>query len=333
MKKEILELLRQHRDTYVSGEDISHQLKVSRTAIWKHIQSLRKAGYLIDSSPRHGYRLRAVPDILYPEEVQNGLSTKFMGHRIFHYHCLQSTNETARVLAEKGAEKGTIILSEEQLNGRGRLGRNWVSPYGRGIWMSIILKPTISPIETSQLTLVAGVAVTESIRGLTGLPALIKWPNDILINNKKVCGILTESKVEIDVVHYVIIGIGINVNLDKSNFPEDIRAKATSLKIENGGNSISRVALLQQVLSNFEHYYLQYLKEGFGTIRHQWKKYSITFDRYITIQTIKRKLVGLVLDIDQNGALVVRDSSGKAHHFNAGEITLNNLDNTEKLEG
>ena len=223
MRARILKLLRQQSQDYLSGEEISRQLAVSRTAVWKHIQELKNHGYEIEAHPRKGYRLKSRPDLLLPEEIRAGLATQLLGKQIVHFYDTSSTNNEAKRLAADDAIEGTIVVSEAQTLGRGRLNRGWFSPPGGGVWVSVILRPPFPPQEAPKCTLMAAVATVEAIREASGLNCGIKWPNDILWQGRKLVGILTEMSAEMDAINFVVLGIGINVSLQESDFHEELR--------------------------------------------------------------------------------------------------------------
>jgi len=221
-KQQVLEELRKRKGEYVSGEELSRRLGLSRTAIWKHIKALRRDGYQISACTRRGYTLLCIPDRLYPEEVTAGLKTTWLGRPFYYYEEVGSTNQVAKDLAEQGAPHGAAVLAEGQTSGRGRLGRGWLSPAGKGIWLSLVLRPRVAPWQLPQLSLLAAVGVASAIKEITGLEVGIKWPNDILSRGKKLCGILTEMRAEVEITQYVILGIGLNVNLDIEDFTRDL---------------------------------------------------------------------------------------------------------------
>lgn len=318
MKEKILQLLKDSQE-YISGEEISNILGVSRTAIWKHINALKGEGYLIESQTKLGYRLIKTPDRLYPAEISGYLKTKWLGHNLVYNETIDSTNRIARELAEAGGDAGTVVLAEQQTAGRGRLGRQWHSPFGTGIWMSLILKPQISPEDAPKITLVTAVAVAQAFKELTDLQPGIKWPNDILFQGKKACGVLTELKADMDCIHYVIAGIGINVN--DEIFPEEIQQIATSLRIESG-SILERTKIVGAILNNIEHYYELWQQEGFESIRDTWKKYSINLNREVTINTLKDIIHGVAVDIDEDGLLLVKDAQGLIQRITAGDVSL-----------
>lgn len=314
MKEEILNFLRK-APSYISGEEISHYLKVSRAGIWKCIQELRKDGYEIAAIPHSGYKLVSAPDKLFPSEIQFGLNTKLIGKKIYHYETVDSTNDVAFNLAVKGASEGTLVIAEGQHRGRGRMGRGWISPKGKGIYFSLILRPQIMPNETPKLTLVTAVAIAEAVRKSTGLAALIKWPNDILIGEKKLGGILTELNAEVDRVRFVIIGVGINVNIKKTQLP----FRATSIKSETQ-DAFSRIELLQQMVREIEGYYLLYSKSGFQPIIEKWKHLSATLGRRVKVASCKGEIEGQAQDIDLDGSLLVRRDSGFVERIVSGDV-------------
>lgn len=321
MKSEILALLKKYQPEYISGEEVSNSLQVSRTAIWKHIQALREDGYEIESQPRTGYRLTKIPDLLYPQEIKNKLATKYVGQQIHFFKTINSTNIMAKELANHGAVNGTIVVTEKQEQGRGRLGRQWISPQGKGIWFSLILTPEISPTEAPKYTILAGVAVAKVINRYIGIKTGIKWPNDILVNEKKVCGILTEMNAEIDKVNYIIVGIGINVNINKSSFPAEIKDIATSLSAESG-HKVDRVGLLQEILGELEQLNEQFINGNFNNILAQWRQLSVTINKPVTITMLKEQFTGIAVDIEQDGSLVIQKENGQKTKVFSGEVTL-----------
>lgn len=321
MKTKILEYLRSNPGVYISGEEISRDLGVTRTAVWKHVQSLKDEGYEIESSRRLGYRLVVVPDRLLPAEILRGLRSRVFGRKIQYFRSVSSTNLIARELAREGEDEGTLVVAEEQTQGRGRLGRNWISPSGTGIWMSLVLRPAIAPVDAPRLTLAAAVAVAEAVREVTGVSPGIKWPNDLLAEGRKFCGILTEMDAEIERVHFVILGIGINVNLRKADFPEPLRTQATSLR-EVCGHPISRQELLCRVVECLEERYLETVSERFGEVLAAWRAHSVTLGQPVTVTSVAGTIEGLAEDVDADGSLLVRLDSGILKRVLAGEVTL-----------
>jgi BirA family biotin operon repressor/biotin-[acetyl-CoA-carboxylase] ligase len=327
MRTKILKLLKDKSPAYISGEELAGMFAVSRTSIWKNIRALQADGYQIEGSPRRGYRLVGIPDLLLPAEIAGELQTVIIAsspEKIIHYRQLDSTNNALKKLAEKGAPEGTVVLAEEQSQGRGRLGRSWSSPFGKGIYLSILLKPPLAPQETQLLTLLAAVAVAKSILlNLPGLAVGIKWPNDLLIHNRKVCGILTELKAEADLLHYLVIGIGLNVNTRKEDFPADLQSSATSLFLENNKQLVlRRHKLAASLLREMDSSYLDYFKSGPGAVISEWKKYNVTLGKEVTIKTVKENYSGFAVDLDVNGALIVEDAKGHKKRFSSGEVSL-----------
>jgi BirA family biotin operon repressor/biotin-[acetyl-CoA-carboxylase] ligase len=321
LKESILKLLKNSRPGYLSGEEICRSLNVTRTAVWKHIQTLREEGYVIDARPRAGYRLTGIPDRLYPAEILEGLATRTLGREIDYYEKVGSTNEAARERAANGAAEGLLVVAEEQTGGKGRLGRQWYSPRSRGIIFTLLLYPPVNPSRVSQVTMLTAVALASAIRSETGVGAGIKWPNDLLVDGRKVCGILAELSAEVDRIGYLVVGIGINANQDFGDFPEDIRDKATSLKLETGA-TVSRVRLLQVSLESFEHWYGLWLEQGFEPVRAAWKQMSVTLDCPVRIHTLDQAWDGWAEDVDSDGALLLRLPDGSLQRFVSGEVSL-----------
>lgn len=319
MKEKILAMLREDERGYVSGEEISERLGISRTAVWKHISELRRRGYVIEASTRKGYRILSSPDILYPWEVRPLLKTKIFGKKLAHFMVVDSTNTEAKELAEKGAREGTVVISEEQKKGRGRLGRGWHSPKG-GIWISLILRPRIQPHRAMGTTLLSAAAVCEAVMKVTGLRVSIKWPNDLLIEGRKVCGILTEMKAETDLVQYIIQGVGLNANLDEKDLGV-ISETATSLKIMLG-RSVDRKMLLAEILYSMESMYDAYLRGDFDEVMEKWKKWNCTLGRHLTLKQGDREYYGLAVDVTPEGGLILEDPSGERRTFYSGEVTV-----------
>ncbi|WXJ80831.1 Bifunctional ligase/repressor BirA [Moorella humiferrea] len=320
-KHQVLDYLRRHRGEYISGEELSRQLAITRTAVWKHIQALRREGYRIDAQTRRGYCLLGTPDCLYPEEVAVGLKTSWLGRQLYYYDEVGSTNQVAKELADNGAPEGTVVVAEAQSGGRGRRGRLWLSPPQKGIWFSLIFRPRVAPTQASQLTLLAAVAVAAAVRKYTGLPPGIKWPNDILLGGRKVCGILTEIKAEMDAVEYIVQGIGLNVNAEADDFTPDVRPYATSLFLELG-RRVARLPLFQEMLYQLEKWYERWQEEGFEPVRSAWKEASVTLGREVAVNSWREVTTGVAVDIDVEGALKVRTAGGEVRRFTSGEVTL-----------
>ena len=317
--REILKMLK--TDAYTSGQDIARSLGITRTAVWKYIRGLRNKGYQIHSAPRLGYRLEKVPDLLTPEQVQAGLTTKVFGRSIHYFEETTSTQDEARRLAEHGAEEGTLVVAETQSGGRGRRHRHWVSPRGMGVYLSLILRPELEPLKIAQIPIVTGISVRNTISGVTGLEPQTKWPNDIMFGCKKVAGILVEMRAEPGKIHYIIVGIGINVNTPASLFPGDLRPSAISLH-EASGRPVYRRTLLQNLLSGLEDLYAEYKRTGFEPFREQWRRWDQTVRSWVFIEDASGSFSGYAMDIDKDGALIVKDRQGLVRRVSAGDATL-----------
>ena len=319
MKEAVLKALRQK--DHISGEELARQLHVSRTAVWKCVGQLRKRGYSIQSAPGLGYILAASPDLLLPEEINAGLATKYIGRRIEHFEEIGSTQERARQLAAEQAEEGTAVVAERQTGGRGRLGRSWASPPHTGIYVSIILRPNLKPTDVRQIPLITGVATSRAIERVTGTKPRIKWPNDILIDGKKVAGILAEMGAEVDRLHYIALGIGINVNTKTAMLPKEVQGTATSLA-EQCGKKVSRVRLLQALFEELEFVYEEFKEFGFRPGREHWKALDGTIGSRVRVSMGERELEGEALDLDPDGALVVKRDDGGLERVIAGDVYL-----------
>ena len=322
MRKTIVELLKNAGENFISGESIAGELGISRTAVWKHIQKLRESGYEILSRERRGYKLKDAPDILLPSEVQIGLDTEIIGKEMDYNPSVDSTNRVAKDLAYHGAADGTIVVAEEQTGGKGRLERNFYSPRGKGIWFSVILRPKFLPKDAPKFTLMAAVAVAEAMSRFQ-LKAEIKWPNDIMHDGRKLVGILTEMTGEIGKITYIVIGIGINVNINRDEFPEELRDIASSLSEINGGE-ISRVMFFRAVLEEFDKLYRKVNASGFGEIFMRWRKYNVTLGKNVRVISAindNDSFTGKAVDLDEEGALIVDTKQGLRTVY-AGDVSI-----------
>lgn len=314
----ILSIFKQKKDTFVSGEELSRILGISRTGVWKHIQKIKEMGYGILASPHLGYQLVSLPDRLIPSEIKYELNTHIIGKRIYSYQILDSTNDTAEKLAIEGEEQGVVVIAEGQSKGRGRLGRSWISPKGKGIYLSLILKPKLPPSATPKVTLIASVATAMAIRKISSLPSLIKWPNDITIKGKKISGILTEIAAQPDAIKFLILGIGINVNTPKEFLP----AGATSIS-EELGQSINRVTLVQELLRQLEKYYLLFNHKGFESIINEWQNLSATLGSRVKVVDLENIYEGQAVGIDKiTGSLIVREDNGFSRTVLSGDVQI-----------
>lgn len=318
----LLSILEEGASDYISGEEISRRLSVSRTAIWKQINKLRELGYTIEASSRRGYRLASRPDRLEVSKLARALNSKSFGQRIVVLDSTVSTQQDAMRLAEEGAPEGTVVIAEEQTAGRGRFGRRWFSPRGKGIWMSIVLRPTQPLAFTPQLTLLTGVAMCRAIRRLTDVEVGIKWPNDLLIHGRKVSGILLESATEDQRVRYCIAGLGIDVNLNPEDYPAELLQVGTSLKIETG-REIERTALIAAVLEEMEQLCKLYAEQGFQPIAMLWEALSVTINRSVQVHTGQDIPVeGTAVGLDPSGALVIETDQGERIQIISGDVQL-----------
>jgi BirA family biotin operon repressor/biotin-[acetyl-CoA-carboxylase] ligase len=314
----ILDMLR-NRQERLSGAEISRILGISRSAIWKHISALRREGYQIEAKHASGYQLIAAPAHLTAWEIRAGLGTERFGVKIHAFSHCDSTNTVAFRLALNGAQEGEVVVAESQVAGKGRMGRHWESPPGVNIYLSIIVRPAFPPNKMPMITLMTAVACTEAIEEVTGLLPAIKWPNDLLLNGKKLGGILTEADLEMDRINFVVVGIGINVNMPCSSLPPSIRDTATSL-LEALGREISRIALIQALLRNFELWYKRF-GEGRGEeIRRRWEKISQIRGKEVEVVFMGERVRGEALEIDEDGALLVQEIGGEVRRIVAGDV-------------
>ncbi len=321
MKDEVLSFLKEEKE-YCSGEEISQRLGVTRAAVWKAIKKLQEQGYEIASSTKKGYKLIHVPNIITSSEIKEKLNTQFLGQKIEYRKEVDSTNNLAKELARKGASEGTLIVADKQTSGKGRLGRSWESPAGTGIWMSLILRPDILPQYASQLTLVAGLGVCEAIKKSTGLEAKIKWPNDVVVNGKKVCGILTEMSAEIERINYVVVGIGINANME--SFPEEL-PYASSLKIESQEECVRR-DIIKDFLEIFERDYKNYkIDMNLESMRSRYEENCITLHKKVKLIKQDEECIAEAIGITNLGTLMVRYENGMQEEVISGEVSVRGL--------
>lgn len=318
----LLRTFHESGEKYLSGEELASRLHVTRTTIWNHIHYLKEQGYEFDASTNLGYRLVGIPDRMLPDEISYGLETKWLGHKIISYEEADSTNDIAIKLAEDGAKEGTVIFAEHQRSGRGRLRRKWFSPKRKDILLSFILRPDIHPRKVTQLTITSALAATGAIRKLYNLPALIKWPNDIYINDKKCGGILIEMNAEPDKIKYVVIGIGINVNSHHNDFAKSIQDSATSLSIESG-KKCDRIKFARELLRQFESQFERLFSEGFGGISRDWLHLSLILGKRLDIISENEVVSGTPFNIDDDGALLLRTDTGIIRKISSGDVLIN----------
>jgi len=319
MPESILDLLKKNNG-YYSGARISAELGITRAAVWKKITALRKKGFVIEAVSSKGYRLVKPPD-LSEDYIKSGVK----GGRwkdIFVYDLVSSTNELAMSLAIKnGQQLNTVIIANSQEKGKGRLGRQWISPPGKNIYMSVAFNPMLATRDATMLTLLAAVACAHAIKKISGLPVRIKWPNDLVLSGKKLGGILTEIRADIDKINLAVIGIGINVNMEGQDFTDEIRPIATSV-IEESGQYCSRNELITEVLRKFEYFYSILINQGKYPLLNEWKILSSTLGKSVKVVIGDETLIGLAEDIDDNGMLVLKLDSGLRRQISAGDITL-----------
>lgn len=323
MRNEILDYFRKADGNFVSGQQISKDLHVSRTAIWKHINVLKERGYIFESSTRKGYRLIYAPNLLTPLEIDSALHTETFGRHVVYLESTQSTNEKAKKIAREGAEEGTIVVAEEQITGHGRLARGFYSPFAKGIWFSLILRPKFFPMEASKCTLLAAVGVCRGIRRMGLADAGIKWPNDILVHGKKLVGILTLMSASMEKIDYIIMGIGINTGIKKNEFPEDFREGATSFL--NEGINVSRKDLLAAILGELEKEYSIAQNEGFDKVLDDWRALSVTLGQEVRVIFGDDSYTGKAVDIDRDGCLLVNTGS-EVKRVIAGDVSIRPVD-------
>ena len=319
MKEQVLAALKAAGD-YVSGEEISRGLQKSRAAVWQWIEELRRDGYEIEASPRKGYRLLRSPDRLFPWEVAPYLTTAFVGRRIEYRPSVDSTNELARSLARQGAAEGLVVVAEEQTAGRGRRGRAWRSPWGKGVWSTTLLRPAVSPYEAPKMALVAALATAQAIEEATGLAATVKWPNDVLVAGRKVCGILVEMEAELELVRFLAVGIGVNANLTPEEIPPEARQYAGSLMTALG-RPVDRRALCGALLNRLEAEYLRWQREGFNAVLVDLRRRTEMLGRPVRVFDGDGAWDGVARDIAADGALLV-EAEGRVRPVYAAEVSV-----------
>jgi BirA family biotin operon repressor/biotin-[acetyl-CoA-carboxylase] ligase len=318
----ILHLFREAGNSFVSGAMISRELRVSRTAVWKHITALRDAGYVIDAVPSRGYQLISTPNILSEEEVRERLNTAIIGRRLLCLPETISTNTTAFRLAEDGAVEGTVIIADAQNGGKGRMGRVWLSPPGINLYCSVVLRPSIKPYQAPQLTFLSAVAVARAIELTTALKPEIKWPNDVQINGRKVAGLLNEMSAETDGINFVILGIGVNLNMTAAQFTDDLRAPATSLLLEQG-RAVNRAQFSATMLNELGRLYDDFLVHGFEPVRDEWQQRCNAHGREVSVSDGGAEIMRGAFDgIDGDGAMLVRLPDGTVERILSGDVRV-----------
>lgn len=322
MKEEILRLLRS-ADGYISGQELCNRFGVSRTAVWKAINQLKEAGYEIEAQQNKGYRLKAAPDLMTEAEIKSLMHTEWVAKEVLYFDTIDSTNTKAQELAEKGYPSGTLVVADKQESGKGRRGRSWVSPSGTGIFMTLMIKPDINPNNASMLTLVAALAVAKAITSVTDEEAMIKWPNDIVVNGKKVCGILTEMNAQFDYINHIVVGIGINVH--NESFPEEISQMASSLMIEAGGKRFHRAQIIAETMSYFEQYYDTFLKtQDLSALVREYDKLLVNRNKSVRVLDPKEPFDGKAMGITPKGELIV-DTWESRKLVSSGEVSVRGI--------
>lgn len=322
MKEEILRLLRS-ADGYISGQELCNRFGVSRTAVWKAINQLKEAGYEIEAQQNKGYRLKAAPDLMTEAEIKSLMHTEWVAKEVLFFDTIDSTNTKAQELAEKGYPSGTLVVADKQESGKGRRGRSWVSPSGIGIFMTLMIKPDINPNNASMLTLVAALAVAKAITSVTGEEAMIKWPNDIVVNGKKVCGILTEMNAQFDYINHIVVGIGINVH--NESFPEEISQMASSLMIEAGGKRFHRAQIIAETMSYFEQYYDTFLQtQDLSALVREYDELLVNMNKAVRVLDPKEPFDGKAMGITPKGELIV-DTWESRKLVSSGEVSVRGI--------
>ncbi|KQL53728.1 biotin--acetyl-CoA-carboxylase ligase [Heyndrickxia shackletonii] len=320
-RTKLIEAFSHANGEFLSGQALANILGCSRTAIWKHIEELRKEGFELEAIRNKGYRIISTPKNMTENELRLGLKTTIFGKTIQYLESTDSTQKVAHQLAQEGCPDGTLVIAEEQTNGRGRLARNWHSPKYTGIWMSLVLRPKLPPAKAPQFTLIAAVAVARAIEDICEISPDIKWPNDLLLNGKKITGILTELQADSDKINAIIMGIGMNVNQKEQDFPKELHNNATSLAIETG-KEISRSELVKRILENLEKYYLLYLEKGFAPLKLLWESYAVSLGKDIIARTISGNISGKALGITEEGVLKIEDQNGQIHKIYSADIEM-----------
>ncbi|HAV62682.1 MAG TPA: biotin--[acetyl-CoA-carboxylase] ligase [Verrucomicrobiales bacterium] len=306
----------------VSGADLAQRLGISRAAIWARIEDLRKLGFDIEASPHHGYRLSESPDMLLADDLVARLGEDVViGREIIVYRETASTNDIVERLAREGAAEGLVVFAESQSKGRGRLGRRWHSPPGMGLFFSVLLRPKLRPMEATQLTVAAATALVRAIDRTSGVRAEIKWPNDLLVDGRKLAGVLTELSAELDTIKHVTLGIGLDVNQSAADFPPELRSIATSLRIASG-QRVMRPDLATAVLQELGKDYARIVRGDFEQVADEWEARCTTIGRNVVIRVGDREVRGRAESLDHDGALIVRTQHGRQERIIGGDVSL-----------
>lgn len=310
------------RENGISRAELAEELGVAREAVWARIEELRALGYDIEASPHQGYRLLAAPDLLHADDLVARLDrSQVIGRDVRVFQETTSTNDVVEKLARDGVPEGIVVIAETQTRGRGRLGRTWISPRSRGLWMSILLRPSLEPGAVTRLTIAAATALARAVECSTRLRPAVKWPNDLVLGGRKVAGILLELHAELDRVRHVIMGIGVNVNQTGAEFPPELRDSATSLRIESGG-FISRPDLTVALLRELDIDYTRAVGDGFDALAAEWESRCITLGHRVVIQSGQRRVEGRAETLDADGALLLRTQHGRLERVVGGDVTI-----------
>ena len=322
IKTKILKVLRGTKD-YISGQELCEQLGVSRTAVWKYMKQLKEEGYEIQAVQNKGYRLVEVPDVLGESEIKSRMNTRWAGREVYFYEEIDSTNTQAKRLAEEGAVSGTLVVSDCQTKGKGRRGRVWESPKGTALYMTLMIRPQIRPERASMLTLVIGLSVVQAIRNVLKVEVGIKWPNDVVLNKKKLVGILTEMNAQMDYIEYLVLGVGINANTKE--FPPEIQDKATSLQIELG-YPVNRAELVAETMKCFENYYVIFEKtQDLSGLMEAYQEVLVNYNQPVRVLEPGNEYSGIARGINELGELLVERENGVVETVYAGEVSVRGL--------
>lgn len=322
MKTKILKVLR-GTDGYISGQELCEQLGVSRTAVWKYMKQLKEEGYEIQAVQNKGYRLVEVPDVLGESEIKSRMDTRWAGREVYFYEEIDSTNTQAKRLAEEGAPSGTLVVSDCQTKGKGRRGRVWESPKGTALYMTLMIRPQIRPERASMLTLVIGLSVVQAIRNVLKVEVGIKWPNDVVMNKKKLVGILTEMNAQMDYIEYLVLGVGINANTKE--FPQEIQDKATSLQLELG-HPVNRAELVAETMKCFEHNYEIFEKtQDLSGLMEAYQEVLVNYNQPVRVLEPGNEYSGIARGINELGELLVERENGVVETVYAGEVSVRGL--------
>jgi BirA family biotin operon repressor/biotin-[acetyl-CoA-carboxylase] ligase len=316
----LLTLFRQAPDGYVSGARLSAALGISRTAVWKQIGQLRQLGYRIEALPARGYRLLGTPDLPLAEELRTGLNTRVVGREIRYLAETDSTNRQAYLLGEAGVGEGLVVIADRQTAGKGRMGRTWTSPAGVNLYLSVLLRPPLPPQAATQLTFVSSLAVSRAIAAISGLAPSHKWPNDVLIGGSKVAGLLNELSAEGDRIRFVVLGIGVNLNMTADQFPADLRMPATSLLLA-GGVPVARAAFARELLRQLDALYADLLQRGPAPLLAAWEERCDLIGKPVAVDEGRSgEVYGVVAGIDRDGALLLTVADGSTERILAGDV-------------